>query len=38
MRETDITEVMENYVNKQEMSGGALMVRKEGKLVYKNKC
>ena len=37
MRETDITEVMENYVNKQEMSGGALMVRKEGKLVYKNK-
>ena len=37
MRETDITEVMENYVNKQEMSGGALMVRKEGELVYKNK-
>lgn len=37
MREADITDVMENYIKNQEMSGGALMVRKEGKLVYQNK-
>lgn len=33
----DIDCMMQGYVDNQEIAGGALMVRKEGRLIYKNK-
>lgn len=37
MTEHDITACMQTYVEHREMSGGALMVRKDGELIYQNK-
>ncbi len=37
MTEQDISKVMEAYVVNQEISGGALIVRKNDQIVYKNK-
>ena len=37
MTKQDIAVCMQEYVDHQEMSGGALMVRKNGELVYQNK-
>lgn len=37
MTEQDITACMQTYVEHREMSGGALMVRKDGELIYQNK-
>ncbi len=37
MTEHDISKVMEAYVDNQEMSGGALIVRKNDQIVYQNK-
>ncbi len=37
MTKQDIAACMQEYVDHQEMSGGALMVRKNGELVYQNK-
>ena len=36
MTERDITKCMQEYVDHQDMSGGALLVRKNGELVYRN--
>ncbi len=37
MTDLDITKCMEKFIENQELSGAALMVRKNGELVYKNK-
>lgn len=37
MTEYDIMKCMQGYIDNQEMAGGALLVRKNGELVYQNK-
>lgn len=37
MNINDIEKSMRNYIENQEMSGGALIVRKNGEIVYRNK-
>ena len=37
MNENDISRVMQNYIDNQEMSGGALLVRRGDRILYQNK-
>lgn len=37
MKESDISKVMQSYIENNEMAGGALIVRKAGDIVYQNK-
>lgn len=36
-KEQDLTETLQNYVDENEMAGGVLIVRKNGKEIYRNK-